>query len=511
MNLFWLIRTESYKKGMLLSISFNFIAKGILFLLTIFIAKYFGGEIKTDIYFFIYGTMVLLAGLINMVDTVVLVPESMRLREKHGSDVAASFLNFFFRVYIVIGLLFVVAIYFFGGVIFRFISRFSEANIIQYKNYFLLGACYFFFMLLTNYINSILTSLKYFTIPMIISGVNSCIVIAGILLLQRRFDVLSIFISGVTAYSINLIFLLWVMKRVAGWIFFSGGAAISKRAWGNISYAVLGQLATLASSFFPLFILSGFGQGIISAMSYGKNIADIPNTLITAQLTNVSGIQLNEQAARKDLGGMNESFVNTGKLLLFILIPLGCFLFVFSDDIVRLFYLRGNFTGSDVSNSARFLQLLSITIFSIGINSLVSRIFIATQAVKKAFVYQLLLNGSLIAAIWLFTKYYGVYGYPYAVILMNCVNYVAMFFICKNIAPGISYVALMKYTGMLLIINAAISTGLYAARPWLHAGVFGNCIIPFSFYLFILLVLNNVFHLNSDLVRAVQNVKKRLF
>ena len=509
MNPLGLIRTESYKKGMLLSVFFNFIAKGILFLLTILIAKFFGGDIKTDIYFFIYGTMVLLSGFINTVDIVVLVPESMRVREKQGSEAATGFLNYFFRIYIIAGLLFVAVVYFFAVPIFSFLSRFSEADILQYKNYFLLGSAYFFFMVLTNYINNILTSLKFFTIPMIISGINSCIVIAGIFLLYERFDVLSILIAGVVAYSINLIFLLLLMKNIARWKFFSGSSAINKAVWGNISFAGLGQLATLASSFFPLYLLSGFGQGMISAMNYGKNIADIPNTLVTSQLTNVSGIQLNEQAARQDIAGMNESFVHTGKLLLFILIPIGCFLFVFAEPVVRLFYLRGSFTEADVSTSAKFLQLLSVTIFSIGINSLVSRIFIATQAVKRAFIYQVVLNSFLIIAIWLFTKYYGAYGYPYAIILMNCINFIAMFFICKKIAPQINYSAVLKYAGLLLLINVAISAGLFFAQPLLQAGVFGNCIIPFLVYLFILLLLNKIFHLNSDLARAIQYVQKR--
>ena len=55
MNFLWLIKTESYKRGMLLSVIFNIISKGILLLLTILVAGYFGSNIKTDIYFFIYS------------------------------------------------------------------------------------------------------------------------------------------------------------------------------------------------------------------------------------------------------------------------------------------------------------------------------------------------------------------------------------------------------------------------------------------------------------------------
>ncbi|HMD01312.1 MAG TPA: hypothetical protein VKH37_14230, partial [Ferruginibacter sp.] len=177
MKILQLIRTESYKKGMLLSVVFNAFAKAILFLLVILIARFFGSNIETDIYFFVYGSMVLLASFINALDTVVLIPESMRLREQHGADDANRFLGFFFRIYVGIGIVFVAMSYFFGTQLFGLVSKFSEADIITYRNYFLLGATYFFFMVLTNYFNNILSSLKYFTIPMIISGLNSCLVI----------------------------------------------------------------------------------------------------------------------------------------------------------------------------------------------------------------------------------------------------------------------------------------------------------------------------------------------
>ena len=82
MNFLRLIKAESYTRGMTLSVLFNIISKGILFLLTIIIARYFGSTIKTDIYFFVFTTMILFSSFINNIDTVVLIPESMRLREK---------------------------------------------------------------------------------------------------------------------------------------------------------------------------------------------------------------------------------------------------------------------------------------------------------------------------------------------------------------------------------------------------------------------------------------------
>ena len=461
MSFLGLIKAESYKRGMALSVLFNIISKGILFLLTIIIARNFGSNIKTDIYFFVFATMILFSSFINNIDTAVLIPESMRLREKEGNEKASTFLNYFLLIYFVIGILFTVAMYFFGTTIFGLISKFSEADIITYRNYFWAGSFFFIFHVLTNYFNNILTSLKYFSLPMVISSIKSCIVIVCIFLLKADYDVLSVILGGLISYAINLFIQVYILYKIAGWKFTFKKPQIGKTIWGNIVYSELGQLTTVASSMFPLYLLSGFGNGVISVMNYGKNIADIPNTLVTSQFANVSGIKLNQEFARKDYAGMNETFLRISKLMVFILVPLGCFMFVFAEPIVELFYKHGSFTQEAVIESAKFMQLLSITVFSIGVNALVTRIFIAMQAIKQAFFYQLILNVLLIAGIWIFTKRYGEYGYPYGVILVNCVNYIGMYFICKKYFKAIEYGKLLRYSANIIAINLPLATLLY--------------------------------------------------
>ena len=499
MNFLSLIKSESYKRGTVLSVLFNIISKGILFLLTILIARYFGSNIKTDIYFFVFGTMVLLSGFINSIDTAVLIPESMRLRQKEGDEKAMAFLNYFLLIYFIIGILFTVAIYFFGTIIFELISKFSQADIVTYHNYFWLGSLFFIFQILTGYINTILTSLKFFSIPMIISGINSCIVIAAIFLLKAEYDVLSIFIGGLFAYAINLAFLFFVIRKIAGWKFIIQRDGIKKTVGNNIFYAALGQVATVASSMFPLYLLSGFGSGIISVMNYGKNIADIPNTLVTSQFANVSGIKLNEQVARQDYTGMNETFFSTSKLLVFILVPVGFFVFVFARPIVELFYLRGDFTISSAQGAAVFLQLLGLSVFAIALNAMVTRVFIAMQAMKQAFFYQVIMNVLLIIAIWLAVKYYGAYGYGYAIIAANLINLAGMFFMCRIIVPQLNYAALMRYTGLIILINGIIASLVYYAAAYLPINVVVKMTVMFACWLFILMLLYKILHLDFNI------------
>lgn len=511
MNFSRLIKSESYTRGTALSVLFNIISKGILFLLTIIIARYFGSNIKTDIYFFVFATMILFSSFINNIDTAVLIPESMRLREKEGTAKATAFLNYFLVIYAAIGILFSIAMYFFGTIVFGLISKFPEADIITYRNYFWIGSFFFIFHVLTNYLNNILTSLKFFSLPLIISSIKSCIVIACIFLLRAEYDVLSVFLAGLISYAVNLLLQLYVLKKYAGWNFSFRRVAINKKIWSNVFYAELGQITTVASSMFPLYLLSGFGSGIISVMNYGKNIADIPNTLVTSQFANVSGVKFNEQVARQDHAGMNDTFLRTTKLMVFILVPLGFYLFVFASPVVELFYQSRNFSGESVTASAMFLKLLAVTIFSIGINAMVTRLFIAIQAIRQAFYYQLCFNIILVVVIAVCTRYAGAYGYPYAIIIINLVNFFSMYFICRSLVPYINYTSLLTYTVFIIFINAIIAAAIYFAVSSFNLGGLLQLISGFLLYLIILVILNRKYKLNPELAQLLKYAAQKFY
>jgi len=281
--------------------------------------------------------------------------------------------------------------------------------------------------------------------------------------------------------------------------------------WHNVIFSELGQAATLASSLFPLYLLSGFGSGVISLMNYGKNIADIPNTLVTSQVSNVSGIKLNEEGARQDMDTMNDTFLKTTRLLVFLLVPMGFFLFAFAKPLVEIFYHSRHFSAGAVNEAAFFLKLLAVSLFTTGINTMVTRVFIAVQAIRQAFFYQVLLNLLLIAVTWLCTRMYGAYGYAYGNLLVNLLNYIGMYFVCKWLVPKLNYVSLLSYGAVILVINGLIAAGLMALAQQVKADNFTVVIIGFLIYSVILLLLNKVLNLNTELSRLIHHAGKRFF
>src|SRR6476619_7313733 len=129
-----MLRKESYKKGIIKSTALNIIAKCIAFINTLIIAYYFGTNIDTDLYFYIFSFITLIAGLINGMDVAVIIPEGMHLKETKGMGVVMRFYNFFGYVYLMFGTLLFFALFFFSGPIYNTISAYKLNVLHEHRN-----------------------------------------------------------------------------------------------------------------------------------------------------------------------------------------------------------------------------------------------------------------------------------------------------------------------------------------------------------------------------------------
>lgn len=72
-------RAEGYKKGIVYSILFSAVAKLTAFLNIALIAYIFGTNGQSDVYFFILNAIQLISFLISVMESTVIISESMRL------------------------------------------------------------------------------------------------------------------------------------------------------------------------------------------------------------------------------------------------------------------------------------------------------------------------------------------------------------------------------------------------------------------------------------------------
>src|SRR6478609_7738431 len=99
------LKIESYKKGEITSIFFSGVAKGFAFFQSVIIAFYFGTSFHTDVYFFVYTTITLIASYIISLNYLVLIPEAMKLSATVSDKEAQRFLNLFLYIFVFLVLL----------------------------------------------------------------------------------------------------------------------------------------------------------------------------------------------------------------------------------------------------------------------------------------------------------------------------------------------------------------------------------------------------------------------
>jgi peptidoglycan biosynthesis protein MviN/MurJ (putative lipid II flippase) len=498
-----LIKAESYKKGIFLSTVFNIANKGLVFCNSLIIAFFFGAQLKMDIYFYAYNTIVILSAFITSLNASVLIPESMRLRARQGEESAIRFLNFFLYLYAAITILLCLIFLVNPVKTFTLVSGFDKTALLQQAQILTLSIPLIFLMPVINLLTDIMTSYKFFTIPMIAGIVNGLFSILFVVLFHRTLDVLSLLAGLLLSYSLNFLLLVSLMKKRLGWNFRFRRVRVEKRIWKNIFFAQAGNITTSLSSYAPLYLLSSFNGGIITSLNFAQQISSLPTTLITNQFSSVAGIKFNELYAKKEFSGVNRIFLSTCSFLIFILMPISGIVFLYSSEITSFLLERGAFHKSGVANTSLFLKYLGLLMPMLAINTFVARLFMAGHKIMEAFAYQVIFNCILILFIFLGIRALGIAGYPIAMVCLHLFNVLGSYFLLR-------FFPQIQYGKVLLDFIKIVGVNLLAFIPVLALkNYFSNLYVLLSImigstlYILVLLTANRLLKVNPEVNQLI--------
>ena len=454
-------KPESYKKGIALSTLYNVFNKGLVFCLSVLIAYFFGTQLKVDIYFYAYNTIVIFSTFMTSLNASILIPESMRLRSMEKEKEATIFLNFFLIVYFFIAFLICCLLIVDPTDFFSMISGFSKEALKDQKQIILLSIPLLFLIPVTNFLADILTSYRFFTIPMIVGIINNLISILFLVFLHNSLDVLSLLIGLLISNALNFILLILLMKRKLNWQFRFQNPRMGKRIWKNIVFAQAGNITSSVCSYAPLYLLSGLQTGIITSLTFAQQIASLPTHLITNQFSSVVGIKFNELYSKKEFATLNQIFISTSSFLFFILIPVSGIFFLFPDQITSILLERGSFNKASVTYTASFLKWLGLLLPLIGINTLFARLFMASHKIKEPFWYQILFNVSLILVLYITVPRFGFVAYPVTLVSIHLLNVLFCYFLERYYFNMIAYKLVLKKLFIVILLNIVIATLVY--------------------------------------------------
>ncbi|MBD3392676.1 MAG: hypothetical protein GF418_11335 [Chitinivibrionales bacterium] len=457
-----LLRSESYKRGIAVSTALTFVAGLFGFLNNVVIAYFFGTNTETDVYFYAYSTIMIAAMFLTGFSSSILIPESMHIRERDGPKAAMQFLNAFLYVFLGIALAISLVFYLNPVGAFTLLSNFDTAALEAHRRLLVIAIPLLTFMTLTLVMTDVLSSYKYFTLPMIVNMIMSGCSMAFVILFHRVLGVLSILTGVLVAYAANVILLLIILRLRLHWVFSFKWVAVGRKVRHDIVFAQLGNLTTALAGYVPIYALSGLGTGIISSLRYGRIVAELPTQFISRQFSVVSGIRFNELHAKQEYDALSDTFVRAARFLAFILLPVSGMLFILAEEVITLVYKRGAFDLDSVRSSALFLRYFALSLSLVGVDTIIARIYMATKKIKQSFLYQMGINIALVLLLFALVRPMGAAAYPLAVLAVYVVNLFAHFFMFRLIVPFMRYGRLLGYFGGIFALNAATAALVFA-------------------------------------------------
>lgn len=508
-----MLKSESYKKGIVLSTGLNIFVKGILFFNTIVVAWFFGTSIDTDLYFYIFSTITLISALVNGMDLAVVLPEGMHIQEEKGKQEAMKFYNFFGFCYLVTGILIFLVLFFFSVPIYTKISSFNEVILSAHSSLLLVSSLLPLLIILTNYFTSVLTTLKYFTAPLIANGIAQLFALGSLIIFHDSLGVVSVLYGMAAGYLLNIALLLLFMHLKLQWQFIFSSRHIAKRIKKNLASVQLGNLATFSFNYGIIVVLSSLPVGVYSAYNYSMQILNIPSSFIVGQAAAVAGIKFNELAAKNLTKEFNRIFLQSVEILLFLIVPFCCLAHLYANSVVNILYVRGGFTEESAEKVVYFIQYLIFLAPCFTLNTLITRVMTAGKKVSQTFFFQLGFNLTALMLMVFFTSVFQEKGFIISM-LVSYYIYVTIvcIFIFKWLMPFIKYTGVIKTLAVIFLFNVPFFLVFYYLFDQ-HQSIYGFLLISAGYYLVVLLV-NHFVKLNktadsyfSGLVRVLISKK----
>ncbi|MCX7725616.1 MAG: MATE family efflux transporter [Chitinispirillaceae bacterium] len=450
-------REEKYRRGLIFSLLINFVSKIFGFLVTILSAFYFGSNEKTDILFFAMVSTSLITSFFVNLNSTVIIPDYMRLRDGNNKEKAEELIVFTFLLYLLITAICGICIFLFPKWWFNLFSKFKGSIVSVSVDLLRITGPFLVISTINMLLIDIINSFKRFSLPMISGLIANIVNVLLIVVFNNAIGISSIIAGALAGSGCQFIILFYSSIRLCKIKKFLFRFPFSKE---KIKYIIISQgayLFSLLASFVPFYILSGYPSGIISAITYGQRFVDIFSLIFISQFSNVLAIKLNELSVsnREDL--LSEAFSKIGKNALFLSIPFLFLVSVLSFEGISIVFLRGKFRIDEAKEAATFVKIFVFVIPLLIINTMNARLIMAVGKVDKSFVFQIFSSLSIILLCVIFIQLYGPIGYPLAIIIGYLINLVLVKFLFDRIVPFLKgYYKLLLFGLKIVFFNILI-------------------------------------------------------
>lgn len=498
-----LFKPTSYKKGTALAVGATFVWKVLSFCNALLLALYFGADHQTDIYFYLIFLIGLGSVFFRNLFQTVLIPEAMFFRQEDEQK-ARAFTTMWLYIYVGIGLLVCLAGFFWTRHIWALLSRFNGPFLPQYTPLLWCGFIFFGLQNITFYLTAVAEMYKFFKTAWL-GVLNAIFPLVLLLLGGPQIGIISMLYGFITAQVLQIAILIWLLKTQLHWSFAPAWVPVRVQTRQNMLTGQIQSVLSIFTGWLPLYLMSSWGTGIISALNYCLQFTGSTSEILLARTANVTKIKLTEQTAQKQPEQANQTFLAATYALVTLLAPLVVFSCYFAPQIVHIFLERGQFGAQAATDTVAFLRpmlfVLLVSVPGVLQNSAIA----AGRKIKEWFPYALLSAVILTGLLWMGMPCLGAFSYPYLLLISLLIGYMLNAVLFKKHFPFLQYGKQLKMTvrftvyALLPLVPAGLLLQVLPANAWIQLAVCGSLYVTgYAAFLYVTRDLKKLFQIATD-------------
>lgn len=400
------------------------------------IAAYCGATLETDAFFIASGAMVNISVILFSAISVSLLTIYIETLISRGRKAANELINNVLVIFLPISFLLTV-IFYFGA---PFVAAFLAPAYGEYENQILSGYirkmsiifCLWCYFLIINVILEadkkfiygkgqalfqnlfLIIGAGYFyktygidvlLYAFIISGVAQCFIVTFYTYSKFKFTINYRYNKTINNYNIKRLLKLAIPVFLGNAIY-------------EINTIVDGQIAT------------GIGVGSASVLNYGATIHDMVVGVIVTSISTVLFSHFTSWVAENDIDKVEDALRRTIEILVLILLPIMSICIIAGDQIITIFYGRGNFGSTEIKLTYEVVIGYSVGFVFQATRANLVKVYYAFQNSKTPMINGILAVLLNIALSLTLSKIFGVAGIALA-------TSISMFFVTVLLFVGI--------------------------------------------------------------------------
>ena len=396
-------------------------------------AGYFGTGVENDAYASAYTLFYFPVLLFNSCITATIVPLFVEEREKyslkHSNHFACNALNLF----ILASLIIAAVMYAFAEPIVNLIYRFDAEGIaltVKLTRIMMLGLA---FNVASIVISSLLNAMEKFMAAQLTGFPLSVAVIVAVVAFSGKCGIEAV-AWGVFAASVLQVVVL--IPFLFGWFTYEPVIDLKDKRFHRLlklaGPAVLSMGISEINHLIDRSLASGLPVGSISAMNYAYKLITFLLGVLMVPLTTIMFSRMSKQAADDNQQGVLASLRRSIVLISLVALPIVAIAMVLSNDVVKMIYMRGNFTLESVLLTGSVLLFYLIGVPSFGMRDYLNRTFHAIQDTKTPFAVACLTVCLNIVLNLILRRFMGARGLALATSLSSYVGSLTMFVLLRK-------------------------------------------------------------------------------